>query len=236
MIRSFLLALAQMGDPAFRRAAFGCFLLTLLVLFAIGIPIVWGASLLGEVGFEHAGGTSPGWERFARYASGTLGAVAAVVLGLVLFITLSTAIYALFLDRIVVAVYARHAPGISPGSDLPILRSLGISIRFLLVTVFLNLLALPLYILFLFFPLLDMALYGLLNGYLFGREYFELVALRHLDNRSAAQMRRSHRGKLWIWGTIVSILFLIPILNFFAPLLSAAAMVHLYRDMESSAT
>jgi CysZ protein len=48
----------------------------------------------------------------------------------------------------------------------------------MLLSIALNLLALPIYALI---PLLNVVLFLGLNGYLFGREYFELIALRRLD-------------------------------------------------------
>ena len=234
MIRGFGLALAQMGDPTFRRAAFGCLALTVLVFVIVSIPIVWGASVLGKAGFEQAGGRGEGWEWVVSALSGALGLVVWGLLAAVLFVTISTAIYALFLDGVVEAVYARHFPGVSPGTELSLGRSIRVAIRFLVATLLLNLLALPLYLLGLFFPLFDLALYAFLNGCLLGREFFELVGLRHLPVGEVDRLRRANRTVLWIWGALTSLLFLVPIVNLFAPLVATAAMVHLYCDLEGT--
>ena len=42
--------------------------------------------------------------------------------------------------------------------------------------------------------------YLALNGYLLGREYFELVAARRLPLGELAQLRRRLRGRLWLAG------------------------------------
>jgi CysZ protein len=69
----------------------------------------------------------------------------------------------------------------------------------------------------------------LVNGWLLGREYFELAALRHLPQAAADALRRKHRGGLFFAGLLISILSVIPVANLFAPLYGSAFMVHLFR-------
>lgn len=69
----------------------------------------------------------------------------------------------------------------------------------------------------------------LLNGWLLGREYFELVALRHLSRTAADALRRRHWSGVFAAGAIISVLTVVPIANLLAPLFGAAFMVHLFR-------
>lgn len=68
--------------------------------------------------------------------------------------------------------------------------------------------------------------YGV-NAYLLGREYFEMVALRRLDPRSAQRLRQVYRLRFFIAGLVIAGLLTLPVVNFVAPLLAAAFMVHL---------
>ena len=60
------------------------------------------------------------------------------------------------------------------------------SLAFAAVAIGINLLFLPLYLLLLFLPPFNLLLFYGINGVLFGREYFELVALRRYDEAEAA--------------------------------------------------
>jgi CysZ protein len=68
-----------------------------------------------------------------------------------------------------------------------------------------------------------------INGWLLGREYFELAALRHLSRVSAGQLRRRHGGSVFVGGTMISLLSSVPLVNLLAPLFGVAFMVHLYK-------
>jgi CysZ protein len=69
------------------------------------------------------------------------------------------------------------------------------------------------------------------NGYLAGRTFFELAALRHMPPADARALRRRHRLRLFFGGALVSLLSMIPILNFFVPLFGAAMMTHEFNKL-----
>ncbi|MGZ8409550.1 MAG: EI24 domain-containing protein, partial [Hyphomicrobium sp.] len=66
------------------------------------------------------------------------------------------------------------------------------------------------------------------NGYLLGREYFELVALRRADIAEVRALRDVYRGRLFVAGVVVAVLLTVPIVNLLAPIVGTAAMVHLF--------
>ena len=73
------------------------------------------------------------------------------------------------------------------------------------------------------------------NGYLLGREYFEVVALRrHAAGGGHASLRRRHRGQLFLAGVIIAFLLTLPLINLIAPVIATAVMVHLYHSMKTS--
>ncbi len=130
----------------------------------------------------------------------------------------------LFLDQVAAKVEARGYPaaaGTSPSMSI----GLAAGARMALLVLGVNLLLLP----------LDIELPGLaevgtiaVNGWLLGREYFELAALRHLSRGAADALRRRHGGRVFAAGTIISIATMIPFVNLFAPLFGAAFMVHMF--------
>jgi len=148
----------------------------------------------------------------------------APVLTFFLFPAVVTAIGSLMLDKVVDAVEARHYPDRPVAPGVSFAEGIGPAIKFLGVTVGLNILCLPLLIVGPLFPLV----YYSLNGYLLSREYFELVALRRLTTHDASAMRVRWRLPLFIAGCGFAFMLTVPILNLIAPVLATAATVHLF--------
>ncbi len=146
-----------------------------------------------------------------------------MVLTWLLFPAVVTAVGSLMLDRVVEAVEARHYPTLSMAPGLSLAEGILPALRFLGVTVGLNLLCLPL----LLTPLFPFVYYAL-NGYLISREYFELVALRRLSTPDANLMRARWKMPLFIAGVGFAFMLTIPILNVIAPVIATAATVHLF--------
>ena len=100
--------------------------------------------------------------------------------------------------------------------------------RLLLYIVILNILVLPLYILLFWIPFVPLAIFYLLNGYLLGWGYYEMVAVRHIGIKEAGIHRKSIRGVILVAGLIMSVLFMVPILQLAVPILGAALICHLF--------
>ena len=113
----------------------------------------------------------------------------------------------------------------------PLLSALAHGARFAALATALNLLLLPLYVALLFVPPLAPVAFLLVNGYLVGREYFDMVASRHLEPAAASALRKTYRGRVYGTGLVLAFLFTVPIVNLFAPMLGAAAMVHLFHGL-----
>ena len=88
--------------------------------------------------------------------------------------------------------------------------------------------ALPIYF---FLPVINLLVFYALNGYLLGREYFELVALRRLDGSSAQVLRKSYQGTIFLSGAVIAFLTTVPLLNLAAPVVATAFMVHLFETL-----
>jgi CysZ protein len=218
---AFARAIGQLPDPAFRSVMLKAFGLTVAV-FVILMGSVYFA--LGGVDLETIGWIS--W-----LPDFILSPLAWIVGGLIftvpllLFPAVASIFIALFLDEIVDAVEAKYYPNDPKGPGLPLAQSLAVSIKFSLIVIAVNILALPLYLT----GILTLAYY-LVNGYLFGREYFEMVSLSHHTPSEVMDLRKKNRGKVFLTGIVIAFMFTIPIVNFFTPLIAAAAMVHIFKN------
>ena len=78
-------------------------------------------------------------------------------------------------------------------------------------------------------PLIPFVLYAL-NGYLVGREYFELAAMRRLDPQDGQALRKQHKARVFICGIVIAILMTVPLVNWLMPIIATAFMVHVFED------
>lgn len=153
-----------------------------------------------------------------------LGVAATLGLSWILFPAVASGIVGLFLDTVARAVEARHYPGLPPATGATMAESLVASLKLMALMVALNILALPLYL----FPFINLFVFYGMNGYLLGREYFELVALRRATRIEAEVLRRSRSGRVVFTGVVITFLMTVPILNLVASVVGTAAMVHLF--------
>jgi uncharacterized protein involved in cysteine biosynthesis len=209
MLKELVRAFAELGDPNVRRVLWLGIGLSLLTLAGLVVGVEW---LL-----DWAAQTSYGWLNATIDVLGVLGSL---VVAWFLFPAVAVAVSALFLERVVDATEARYFPHLPPTQPLPWHAALPASLKLLGLSLLLNLAALPLY----FVPLLNLPLWLLLNGYLVGREYAELVGLRRLDSARLAVLRRQQRGMFWITGVVIAFLLTIPLVNLVAPIVGASLM------------
>ena len=211
-------AFSQTGDPALRRVMWRGFGLAVALFVALLALAWWGLSALSLFGIP--------WLDWIVTGLGGLGAV---ILTWLLFPGAMLAAQGLLLDDAAEAVERKYYPEVA--AKAPSLRqSLNSAMRLAVMTVLLNLLALPVYI---FFPPATPFVYYGLNGHLFGREYFELVALRRMPLEAARVMRKKHGGTLFFAGVIIAGLFSIPVIGWFMPAIAAAFMVHVFEALRA---
>jgi uncharacterized protein involved in cysteine biosynthesis len=55
--------------------------------------------------------------------------------------------------------------------------------------------------------------------------------MRRMDKPAARAFAHSHRRTLWIAGAITAFLLTVPFLNMIAPVIGAAAMVHVFQKL-----
>jgi len=209
---AFSRALGQMGDPRFRRvlllgiglalallAGIYAIFMTLFSLFfpdSFTLPWIGTITWVGEV---------------ISWASIPL----MLVLSIFLMVPAASAFTGLFLDDVADAVEEIHYPHLTPARRLGLGEGIVDALRFLGVVAVANLVALVVYLLFA--PLAPFLFWGL-NGYLLGREYFQIMAIRRLGPRGARALRR--RNALTI-----------PLVNLLVPVLGAATFTHIYHAL-----
>lgn len=213
MIRAFCLALGDLGDPAVRRALWRSLLLSFLALFALVAGL---ETFLLE---SHLFAT--GW---LDTAVDVFGGLISLVLATVLYPAVAAAVTGLFGEQVVEAVERRHYPGLPPLAARGLLDGVGPALRFSGVVLALNLLAIPFY----FIPVVNLGVFFILNGYLLGREYLELVALRRLAPEAVQAFRRRHGVTLFLCGLIVAFLLPLPLVNLLVPVIASAFLTHVF--------
>jgi CysZ protein len=211
MLSDALRALAQTFSQPFRRVMWLSLLSTVVVLALFGAGAQWALDALPQFG--------------AAWLDTTLEWVArffAVVVLIPLVHPVVSLVASFFLESIAARVEARDYPLDPPGRDQALLQSLAVAVRFTLVLIVVNIVALPFYLV----PGLNLALFWIVNGYLLGREYFELVALRHMEIADARTLRRRHGLRIFIAGVVIAAFATVPFLNLLSPLFATAFMVH----------
>ncbi len=140
-----------------------------------------------------------------------------------------TAIFAgLFLDDIAQRVEARHYPQDVRGTPLAVARSLVIALQFAAVVLAVNLAILPLV-----FTGIGAAVLIAANAYLIGREYFEMVAMRHMPVEEARFLRKAYTPRIFAAGIIPAVLSLVPLLNLAVPLFATSYFVHIFKQVRA---
>ncbi len=213
MFAALILGFGQLAEPATRRLLVRCVLLS-VATFAILLVTV--TSVLGWLG--------PTGVAWLDAVLTVLGSATVLVLAWLLLPAAIVATAGWFADEVIVAVEQRHYPERGAARPIGLAAASWAGLRFAAFALVLNLLALPLYLL----PGPNFLIYLALNGYLLGREYFQLVAERHLAPPAITALRRAMRGRLWLAGMLIAALSTLPILNLCAPIVALSFMVHLF--------
>lgn len=231
MLTHFFKAAGQLSDPRMRGVLWQGIAGALAVFVALWAVVWWllanvdPASIWGIATIVEWMGDSFDW------IAGIAFFAAMLVATFMLFPAVVTMVFGLFLDRVAGIVEERHYPGLAAPRAQPLLETLVGTVKFAAIVVLLNLLFLPLYVLLIFLPGANLLLYYLLNGYLIGREFFELAAFRRMEPAEAHRLRRAWRGKVMTAGVLMTFLMTIPVANLLAPVLGAAFMVHVFHDL-----
>ncbi|MEP2027282.1 MAG: EI24 domain-containing protein [Paracoccaceae bacterium] len=223
---AFFKAVGQFGDPRFRRVLWLGIVLTIALLIAATSGFVWFLNwITGEQVFLPIIGEVTWLNDLVSWSSLFL----MLFLSIFLMVPVASAITSMFLDDVAQAVEDRHYPNLPPVAKVPFGDALRDTMSFLAVLIVANVLAMILY--FIFTPIAPLIFWAL-NGFLLGREYFTLAAMRRIGREGAKALRAKHLGKIWIAGTLMAMPLSVPLVNLFIPILGAATFTHLFHSVQ----
>ncbi len=188
----------------------------------------WLSSYTGIATQDHWWARAAGW--LANHGAAGLVLLASWFL----LPALTTTVMGALLDDIVDAVEQRHYPahpalhpiGMGLGAWLGLTSGLRmIGINFLLI---------PVYIVLAFTVIGPFALYLVVNGYLLGRDYLQMVAVRHLGTGGDRAFRARNTDGVFAVGLATSGLLLVPGINLLAPLIGAAMATHVFHQRHAN--
>jgi len=207
-------SIEQLFSPKFRIVLFKSLGLTIVVFVVLWISLQ--ATLA----------------KFLILSYGWMETIVAILAGLGLFagmflllLPITAFVATFFIDEIAEAVEERHYPNDPVGREMPVVQGLVIAAKFTVSIIAINILVL----LVAFIPGINLVVFYGGNGYLLGREYFELCALRHLPHDKVVELRQVNRSRVWLSGVMIAIVATIPFVNLFAPLFATALMVHTFK-------
>lgn len=208
---------AALGNPAVLWVIFASLALTIVGLFGLWKLMDW---LL--TGFEFF---KWGW---ANWLVDNLTGIVIFFAVLLTFPAVLLIVTSMFLVYVVKAVEKRHYPHLPPAIETSILEDLGYMVKFTVLIIVVNLVALPFYLLL---PGINFVISWTINGYITGREYYDLVAMRRMPTADRTALRKRNGGKIFGSGFVMAVLMTVPFLNLLMPVVSAAYMTHVFHTI-----
>jgi uncharacterized protein involved in cysteine biosynthesis len=219
---------AQLGDPRLRWVIIKSLAFALLFYVVLWVATWYLVGAIPTLEISWLGQTGNRWlNDLVRFLAG----LAAFVLPLFLFPACFGVIVSIFLEEVADAVEARHYPQLGKAPGIPVWTGIWSGVKFFLLLIGINLALLPVYLVLLFFPLISVALFCVVNGYLCSVEYFELVGLRRQKMPDVTALRRANRGRVWFAGILIAAAGIVPFLNLLAPIVGTALMVHVRQTL-----
>ena len=207
-------AFREMFTPPFRAVLFKCVGFTIALLVLLIIAVEWSFSHFVQ------------WPDWIEKAIEWLGGFALMVGSIFLIPPVTSLIASLYLDDIAATVERTNYPGSAWQRAADACRDRARA-EFFVVVLLVNIVAL--------FPLLvpgvNLIAFYIGNGYLLGREYFELAAMRHMPPLEAKKLRQANQLTVFLAGLLIAGIASVPILNLITPLFATAFMVHMYKDL-----
>jgi len=227
MFSDFSKALRQFSDPKFLWVLIKALGLTIALFGGVtyGIIELATAVLPGTITLPWLG-TIPIGDWFDEMAL-----VSVLIMAVFLMFPVAVLFVGLFLDEIADAVERRYYPHLPKVAAMGFGAIIGEALRFMLIMIAANILALIIYFAS---TLLAPVIFWVVNGYLLGREYFQLVAMRRLGLKAADNLRKKHRFEIWFAGILMAIPLSVPVLGLFIPLLGVATFTHQFHRLNKT--
>ena len=209
-----LLSLKNLFDPKVFKWVLYTTIATLIGLASITFIIVYYVKDWLDMGIPFLGD-------FLIY-----GATLAALWGsTILFVPISTIIFALFQDKIMDQVEKTYYPEISQELNIKIATMFFAGIKLLGWSILINIIIFPV-ALFWSNSLFWVPANILITGYLISKEYTEAIGLRKMTFSQIKEVRNNLFWPCWLFGTIGALLFFIPLINLFAAPFVTILMLH----------
>ena len=229
ILSDFLKAVGQIGDRRFRKVLWRGIGLTLLLLAAVTAVLVWGIGwLVGDSVTLPLLGQVQWVDNVISWAFVAL----MFVMSVFLMVPVASAFVSMFLDDVAEAVEDRHYPTLPKVDGVPLRDGIIDGISAMGVLIVANIASL---LLTLVFPIAGLPVFYAVNGFLLGREYFTVAAMRRLGRAGAVQMRKRHGATIWMAGVLMALPLTVPILNLIVPIIGAATFTHLFHRLQAKA-
>jgi CysZ protein len=218
MISAAFKALGDLLSSEFRSVLFKAVAMTLALFIAILVAVEVLLSYLMVIPWP--------WAE-------TLAAVGAGLVLLVAFFFMMapvTAIFAgLYLDDVAGRVEARHYSQDIRGKPLSGFRAVQTSLQFALIVLLVNIAVLPLV-----FTGIGAVALIVANAYLLSREFFEMIAMRHMPVDEARLLRRENTPRVFAAGLVPALLSIIPVVNLVVPLFATSYFMHIFKQVRAT--
>jgi|TARA_B110000305_G_scaffold48179_1_gene51697 uncharacterized protein involved in cysteine biosynthesis len=214
VINIFFLSLRNLFDPKVFKWVLYTTIVTLITLAAITFAIVYYIKDFLDTGIPFLGD-------FLIYGA-TLGALWGST---ILFVPISTIVFALFQDKIMDQIEKKYYPEVSQEAKIKIATMFFAGIKLLGWSLLINIIIFPAAIIWgssLFWIPVNI----LITGYLISKEYTEAIGLRKMTFAQTKEVRNNLFWPCWFFGTIGALLFFIPLINLFAAPFITILMLH----------
>ncbi|MEL6523080.1 MAG: EI24 domain-containing protein [Pseudomonadota bacterium] len=225
ILNDFLKALGQLGDRRFLGVMAKGVGLTILLLAAVTVATLWGLGWLLPDQFTLAGITIKWVDNLVSWAFVGIMLLASVFL----MVPVASLFTGFFLEEVADAVEDRHYPHLPSVTPVPIGDTVRDSIGFFGVLIVMNLIAVALALVFL--PV-AIFIFWAINGFLLGREYYQMVAMRRLGRDGANADRKQNWLTVWIAGILMAAPLSVPLINLVVPVLGVATFTHLFHRLQ----
>lgn len=216
MIEAAFAAAEQIFTRPFRAVFWKSIGLTLLLLTLCGVGIE--KLIVAYVLLPHV------WMATIVHVVAGFGLVVALAF---LVTPVSFLVASFFFDELAGHVEDAIAGAAARGDAMEVAPALWIGLKFGLVSLLVNAVALVLLLL----PGVNVVAFFGANAYLLGRGFFELAALRYRDATEVRELRRRHGVRIFCAGCLCAGLMAVPILNLLTPLFATALLVRVAQPL-----
>ena len=214
IIKAYILSLIQIFDTRIFKiiflsiflSIFCCSLISFLIFFLI-------ESILNNINFP-----------LSIFFSSISGFIFLIICLWVIFPPLLIFINSLFSGKIIKIIESNNYKNINYNYSNTFVKELKFQLSFIIIFVLINLALIP----FLIFPPIYFIFYWIINGYLIGKEFSGSVLIKYINYNDIKKFNNKNRLNVYLFGIILAIIFSIPILNLFGPIIGTASMVHMY--------